>query len=87
MKNIEINYYQGPSHGWIKVPKHLVERVGLKPTEYSFFNPKSDNYYLEEDCDASRFVSEMKKININIIFISIDLKSESTIRSYPRCKV
>ena len=48
--------YCDPSHGWLKVKKSFLERLGIadRITHYSY--QRGDYAYLEEDCDASNFV-------------------------------
>lgn len=43
-----------PGHGWLAVPLAEVERLGLKPSEFSFI--KGPIAFLEEDCDAGLYL-------------------------------
>jgi hypothetical protein len=46
-----------PGHGWLKVTVNDIYKVGLKPTDFSRYSYRSGrNCYLEEDCDAPKFV-------------------------------
>ena len=49
-----------PGHGWLEVPRGLLDTLGIAGdiSAYSYINGATA--YLEEDCDASRFVEAMK---------------------------
>lgn len=86
MKSVEFNYYTGPNHGWVKVPKdYLKSIISWIPSEYSFETERY--FYLEEDCDATCFKRALSAIGVEMVCVEIAIKSESTIRSYKRCKV
>ena len=55
--------FNDPAHGWIKVPKALLEVLGIadKITPYSYMN--GGFAYLEEDCDATLFVKVFEEKN------------------------
>lgn len=54
-------FYEDSGHGWLKVPISLCRELGLqgKITGYSYC--KGENLYLEEDCDASTFITAWEK--------------------------
>ena len=59
-------FYADPGHGWLCVTGQDLKNVGLKPTDftqYSYRARKLDVYFLEEDCDASKFVDAYVKLN------------------------
>lgn len=45
-----------PGHGWLQVPVSLVREAGIKVTGYSYYCNKTENVFLEEDCDAPKFI-------------------------------
>lgn len=45
-----------PGHGWLQVPLMLIRTTGIKVTGYSYFSEKTQNVFLEEDCDAPKFI-------------------------------
>jgi len=59
----KFTFHSDPGHAWLSVlPEHLAD-VGLKPTDFSGFSYKSrggEVYYLEEDCDAGKFIDAYK---------------------------
>lgn len=77
-------HYSDDSHGWIAVKKKLIDDLNLskKITVFSF--QKGKTVYLEEDCDASVFLDELKKRDMNCQIISIHHKNKSPIRGYER---
>lgn len=82
--SIEFNYYTGPSHGWVKVPKaYLQSKFNWTPSAFSFED--KTHFFLEEDCDASKFINMMKAIGDDVVLNEVELKSEATIRRKARC--
>lgn len=47
-----------PGHAWAQVPCFVVEGLDLIISGFSYQN--SDYFWLEEDCDLSTFVKEVK---------------------------
>jgi len=46
-----------PGHGWLVVPIADVEASGIEVSEFSYKDSsETGNYYLEEDCDAPRYL-------------------------------
>jgi hypothetical protein len=70
MTDPQFTYLTDPGHGWLLVTLSDMERVGMKPTDFSSCSYRSEDgvYALEEDCDAARFVgnwqAEIGKPNI-----------------------
>lgn len=81
MKRLLIPYIQDPGHGWIKVPIKDVERLGVKPSEYSF---KCKYWaFLEEDYDAPLFLRAKEKAGEEYQ-LEVRHREKVAIRSYPR---
>ena len=77
------DFIQDPGHGWIKVPKKMVSKLGIadKITHYSY--ERGDYVYLEEDCDATTFIEACKSRNITPEFRDrICRTRQSKVRSY-----
>ena len=55
MKNL-YTFYNDPGHGWLRVQRQELIDLGIadKITPYSY--QKDDLVYLEEDCDAGKFL-------------------------------
>jgi hypothetical protein len=45
-----------PSHGYLIVSKYDVIGSGYKPSRFSYEDPATGRWYLEEDCDAPGFL-------------------------------
>jgi hypothetical protein len=79
-------FFIDPGHGWLKVSRYDLAELGLSDqdfTAYSFI--KGDYLYLEEDCDASKFVEVYQAKHGTRPAIKESLtNSNSRIRSYPR---
>ena len=52
---LEVLVLDFDNHAYLKVSK---DKVTFKPTGFSY--QTKDDYYLEEDCDGSSFVKDMK---------------------------
>ena len=75
-------YFVDPGHGWVKVPKKVLEKLGIadKITAYSY--QRGEFAYLEEDCDASTFVLAMREQGIEPVFVESYSDNSSKIRNY-----
>ena len=59
--NTKFRFISDPGHGWIEVPWITLKHLGLNPTDFSRYSYRKGNvFYLEEDCDASKFVAAFK---------------------------
>lgn len=50
-------FHIDPGHGWLQVTREDMQAVGLAPhcfSRYSYRDSRG-HFYLEEDCDASKF--------------------------------
>ena len=72
--------YADPQHGWLKVPKKLIEKLGLVISGYSY--ERNNHYYLEEDSDMSLFLEECKRVGIVPVIKYSHTNKQSKIRSY-----
>jgi len=79
-------FFSDPGHGWLRVDLQSAESVGLAPGNFSRFSYRFGHWlYLEEDCDASLFVTAYLKKNgqaPRIVEHSTD--RPSIIRNYER---
>ena len=61
MKKIyEFEKYDDASHGWLKVEKSLLAELNISHLITDFSYMKENYAYLEEDCDASRFLEALE---------------------------
>jgi hypothetical protein len=81
MSRFDFHYDAG--HGWLKVHVYDARDVGLDAEDFTAYSYRNgEHLYLEEDCDAGRFLlaweKALRKFDIN----SIDDGYNSPIRSY-----
>ena len=90
MKTLTFDVYNDPGHGWIKVSFARLIRI-IGPDWRSAFTPfsfeRGCHAYLEEDCDAARFVKACQAIGIEPRWRMHYAESESRIRDYPSLAV
>ena len=83
---MKFDFYTDPGHGWVKVKKTLLVKLGIdrKITAYSY--QRGEHAYLEEDCDASLLIETLKAKGFSYSFRSHNANKSSKIRSYaPYC--
>jgi hypothetical protein len=58
-----LTFFQDGGHGWLKVPKKDLEKLGIadKITGFSYMN--GDHAYLEEDCDLAIYLRALRIID------------------------
>jgi len=59
----KLKFHYDAGHGWLEVPKSLFKEIMGEelPSEYSYQD--KNNFYLEEDCDAPKFLAKYKGNN------------------------
>ncbi len=57
---MKFKVYNDPGHGWVAVKRALLSELRLLDRISAYSYQKGETVYLEEDCDASVFVSEYK---------------------------
>ena len=78
--------YEDPGHGWVKVSRFLLLKLGIENKITSYSYQKGDYVYLEEDCDFSTFYDAMSKADKVIQVVSRHTDKQSKIRSYESFK-
>jgi hypothetical protein len=61
-----VTYHMDPGHGWLAVPVKMLSPLGLSVndfTPYSYQSRAGTTVYLEEDCDASKFMTAFEAAN------------------------
>ena len=81
--------YSDPGHGWIRVPRTMLTKLGIAEKITRFSYAKGKYVYLEEDLDATTFIKAYASANNNT---KPPLKekfsnSYSSIRDYPSYRV
>lgn len=80
-----INIYTDPGHGWARVKRAELAKLGVldKVTPYSF--ERNDSVYLEEDCDLGLYVLALKARGHEIKYRETNCdRRYSRIRNYAR---
>ena len=79
-----LDFYADPGHGWVKVPRRLVNTLGIQNQISRCSYQKGNHVYLEEDCDATLLVQSLKAQNVQVTFREHVSNRSSKIRSYDR---
>jgi len=85
----KFKFYYDAAHGWLKVHKLDLYDVDLTPEDFSSFSYRDGEWlYLEEDCDASKFIREWERKSDTFLKIvaHVDHGYDSPIRNLPRIK-
>lgn len=82
-------FYSDAGHGWLEVSASVLARVGMLPTAFSRYSyvdrkPAVPVYYLEEDCDASKFLAVWEAKNGKAQFTDATYQHDFFIRKLPR---
>lgn len=53
-----------PPHSWLAVPFEMLKRLGLEHqiSKYSYISEDRQIIFLEEDCDAPKFIKKIEEI-------------------------
>ena len=54
-------FHTDPGHGWLEVPLLVLQELGINEDISSYSYTDGQNVYLEEDCDAGKFVAAFEK--------------------------
>jgi len=85
MKTRNINMSCDPGHGWAKVKRRELAKLGILDKITSFSYQKGDYVYLEEDMDLSTYLIALKAQhgeNLRFVFVSTHSNKQSRIRNY-----
>ena len=64
---MQLNFYQDPGHGWVRVSKKLIRELKIKTEISSSSYVKHPYVYLEEDGDLAVFLRAMEKIGKKLL--------------------
>ena len=79
---MKYNLYEDPGHGWLRVTRQELQKLGIidKISKYSY--QKGDYVYLEEDCDMSIFLEAKEARNEPVEYREHCTNNNSFIRTY-----
>ena len=82
MKNLKLNYFTDPGHGWVSVKLQTLKDLGIadKVSTYSYM--RGSSAYLEEDCDLGLLFATCDAIGLKIDLNTKHTNKRSPIRSY-----
>ena len=63
MSTSTFQFVADAGHGWLKVLRNEIEDLELLEdiSSFSYYNPKTNEVYLEEDCDMPLFLEAYSK--------------------------
>lgn len=77
------DFYSDSGHGWMKVPKTLLQFLGVEKKISGFSYMRGEFAYLEEDCDATVFCNAFEsRFSMTPKFRSHNTDGRSRIRGY-----
>jgi hypothetical protein len=87
MKNLKLNYFTDPGHGWVSVKLQTLIDLGIadKVSHYSYMRGLSA--YLEEDCDLGLLYQACDSRGFKIDLTTKHTNKRSPIRSYATYQV
>jgi hypothetical protein len=81
------NFLQDPGHGWVAVPLKDLAELGLSRQDFSAYSYESKAgtvAYLEEDCDAPKFIAHFeKRFDHKPALVEKHTNNRSHVRSMP----
>ncbi len=86
MKNLKLNYFTDPGHGWVSVKLQTLIDLGIadKISYYSYM--RGSSAYLEEDCDLGLLYQACDSRGLKIDLTTKHTNKRSPIRSYATYK-
>ena len=79
---MQIIHYCDPAHGWMKVRRSLLIKLGLQGMISSYSYERKDSVYLEEDCDAGLLFDRLDNLGIKWSIKTMHSDKTSKIRGY-----
>lgn len=86
MRTLTLNYYQDPSHGWVKIKRDKLIVLCIEHLISSYSYQLKDNVYLEEDCDLATLYKACDALQIKVKLKEHHTNKSSKIRSYDHFK-
>lgn len=77
-----LHYYQDPGHGWVKIKRETLCKLGILAKVSHFSYQRGDFVYLEEDCDVSLLYRTMDAKGQELALRASHTDKQSKIRSY-----
>ena len=83
---VKIVFFSDPGHGWGRVPRNLIDELGIADKISEFSYQDQGYVYLEEDCDLPRFISALHSAGFSeeIVYVDDRTGESRNIRRLPR---
>lgn len=75
-------FFSDPGHAWLKVPRSEIHDLGIRSTISHCSYQRGNFVYLEEDCDASKFIDAKMAAGFEVKFKEKIADRSSKIRNY-----
>ena len=79
---MRILYYTDAGHGWFKVDRALLDKLGIAGDISPYSYQRKGSVYLEEDCDAGRLFKALDGEGIPWTYKQSHTDKTSKIRGY-----
>jgi len=78
---LTLRFITDPGHAWLEIDRASVVAAGVHPSSFSYHNPVTDLYYLEEDMDAPAYLDSLAEPpNLEDVYTA----RQSFVRCLPR---
>ena len=74
--------HSDPGHAWLAVKLSEIKMLGIETSISSFSYVKGKTAYLEEDCDAGKFIAAMQTKGIDVTVKDGACRDRSPIRYF-----
>lgn len=81
-KQITLTYFSDPGHGWVRIPKARLVKLGIAEKISPFSYQRGTNAFVEEDGDLSTLVDALKAQGYEVKFKGNSSNRTSKIRNY-----
>jgi hypothetical protein len=85
-KIMTFNYYTDPGHGWVKVSRKLLIKLGIENKISGYSYQRGESVYLEEDSDMSLLMNAFQLHGKELELNRYHTNRSSKIRSYQSFK-
>lgn len=76
--------YEDAGHSWLKVLKSELKELHIENSISAYSYQEGEYAYLEEDCDAGKFIEAKQKVGIEVEADFIYSGDDSPIRNFER---
>jgi len=84
---MKFDIYSDPGHGWCKVSRKFLTKLGIAGKISSYSYQRNDMVYLEEDCDLGLLIKALRDNGVAVEFREHTTNKYSKIRGYDYYRV